>query len=43
MKQFLIVALLGLSFVVGFAAIGFTVWPQISTPAHRTAFLKEIP
>lgn len=43
MKQFLIVVLLGLSFVIGFAAIGLSVWPQISTPTHQAALLKEVP
>ena len=43
MKQFLIVVLLGLSFVIGFAAIGFSIWPQLSTPTHKTALLKQVP
>ncbi len=43
MKQFVMVALLGLSFVIGFAAIGFSIWPELSAPTHKTAFLKKIP
>ena len=43
MKQFLVVTLLCLPFVIGFAAIGFSSWPQLSTPTHKAALLKQVP
>lgn len=43
MKQFLMFALLGLSFVIGFTAIAITVWPHISTPPEQAALIKEVP
>jgi hypothetical protein len=43
MRQFLMFALLGLSFVIGFTAIAVTIWPHITAPSEGTALLKEVP
>jgi phosphate/sulfate permease len=43
MNRFLVFTVLALAFVIGFGSIAVAIGPQISTPAEKTALIKEVP